>query len=75
MYIDNCQEGHGRKARTMTSKQAAECIFDNLDEFEAKYADVIAKFESKGIEHSMAKALAITTAAYAKAASDLMATL
>lgn len=64
-----------RKETKMTSKQAAEYIFENMDEFEAKYADVIAKFESKGIEHTMAKALAITTAAYAKAASDLMATL
>lgn len=59
----------------MTATQAADYIFENIDEFEAKYADVIAKFESKGIEHTMAKALAITTAAYAKAASDLMATL
>lgn len=59
----------------MNAKQAAEYILANIDEFEAKHADVIAKFEGKGIDHTMAKALAITMAAYAKAASDLMATL
>ena len=54
----------------MTSKQAADYIFENMDEFEAKYASVIAKFESKGIDHTMAKALAITIASNAKAVVD-----
>lgn len=59
----------------MTANKAADYIFENLEEFEVRHADTIAKFESKGIDHTMAKALAITTAAYAKAASDLMETL
>lgn len=56
----------------MTANQAADYIFENIGEFEAKYADVIAKFESVGIDHTMAKAMAITTAAYAKALTDAL---
>ena len=56
----------------MTAKQAADYIFENMGEFEAEYADVIAKFEGKGIEHTTAKALAITIAANAKALTDAL---
>ena len=55
----------------MTSLQAADYILENLNEFRAKYANVIAKFENKGIEPKLAEAMAITLAATAKAASDL----
>jgi hypothetical protein len=48
-------------------------IFDNREEFRAKYADVIAKFEAMGIESKMAEAMTITIAAKAKTISDMMA--
>ncbi len=54
----------------MTAEQATNYIFEHMGEFEAEYAGVIAKFESKGIEPKMAKALAITIAANAKAVAD-----
>ena len=54
----------------MTSMQAADYIFENLEDFRAKYAGVIAKFESKGIDPKLAEAMAITLAATAKAVSD-----
>ena len=57
----------------MTANQAANYIFENMNEFEAKYAEQIAKFESKGIEHQMALALTITIAANAKAITDAIA--
>lgn len=56
----------------MTANQAADYIFENLEEFEVRHADTIAKFESKGIDHTMAKALTITLAAYSKALTDAL---
>lgn len=48
-------------------------IFDNREEFRAKYAAIISKFEAMGIESKMAEAMAITIAAKAKTISDMMA--
>lgn len=48
-------------------------IFDNREEFRAKYAGIISKFEAMGIESTMAEAMAITVAAKAKTISDMMA--
>jgi hypothetical protein len=56
----------------MTANQAADYIFENLEEFKAHHADTIAKFESKGIEPKMALALTITLAANAKALTDAL---
>ena len=56
----------------MTASQAADFIFENLDEFKARYADTIAKFEAKGIEPQMALALTVTIAANAKALTDAL---
>lgn len=56
----------------MTASQAADYIFENLEEFKAHHADTIAKFESKGIEPQMALALTITLAANAKALTDAL---
>lgn len=55
----------------MTQMQAVDYIFDNIEEFRAKYADVIKKFESKGIEPKLAEAMTITIAATAKAITDM----
>ena len=59
-----------RKARTMTANQAADYIFENLEEFKTRHADTIAKFESKGIEPQLALALTITLAANCKAITE-----
>lgn len=56
----------------MTANQAADYIFENIEDFRAKYADTIAKFVSKGIEPKMAEALTITIAANAKALTDAL---
>ena len=56
----------------MTANQATDYIFENLDEFKVRYADVIAKFEGKGIEPKMALALTITICANAKAITDYL---
>ena len=56
----------------MTANQAADYIFENLDEFKASHADVIAKFEKVGVEPKMALAMTITLAANAKALADAM---
>ena len=55
----------------MTQMQAVDYIFKNIDEFRAKYAGDIAKFESMGIEPKLAEAMTITIAATAKALTDL----
>ena len=55
----------------MNEMQAVDYIFANIDEFRTEYESVITKFESMGIEHKMAEAMAITIAAKAKAISDL----
>lgn len=54
----------------MTAIEAANYIFDNRSEFEAKYADVIKRFEEEGIDHVTAEAITITLASYAKAFTD-----
>ena len=56
----------------MTANQAADYIFENMDEFKVRYADVIAKFEGKGIEPKMALALTITLCANTEAITDYL---
>ena len=47
-------------------------ILRNRRQFNEKYADVIAKFESVGVEHRMAEAMAITVVAKMKTINDMM---
>lgn len=57
----------------MTAKEAADYIFEHMAEFETEYAGTIAKFEDMGIDHTTAKAMAITLAANAKVLTDALA--
>lgn len=59
----------------MDQMQAVDHIFENLDEFKAKYAGTIRRFEDMGIDHKTALAMAITIAAKAKALADLAKSL
>lgn len=45
-------------------------IFDNREAFNKKYAEVIAKFEAMGIDHTTAEAMAITLAATCKTITE-----
>lgn len=52
----------------MDQMQAVDHIFENLDEFKAKYAGTIRRFEDMGIDHK-------TALAKAKALADLAKSL
>lgn len=52
-------------------KRAVDHIFENMGEFEAKYAGTIRRFEGMGIDHTTAMAMTVTIAAKAKALTDI----
>lgn len=56
----------------MTAIQAADYIFENLDEFKATHTEDIEKFEALGIDRTTALSMVITLAANAKALTDAL---